>query len=510
MTDFTYGKGTTITVRNGGDQPVYVYNYALQATTGQQIIPIKEKPFAILEARSPIEITLPDVATTPDNGKLYQSNALYFSGSRLTESLEVNRQPDIGNNQVDGDVPFSAFEYNYLGPAEFVQGGLSADVTLIDAFSYPIQWQADGITWGLGGKATFDGGAPNGPSLGALDLVRAWMAAVPFTKPESFNPGVPPAPDIQTSNLIWQGDTNDALYNNRIIGPSKLWTYGSTLPSALPSNFSTFTQNYPATGTQLAMAGAFGTNNARTPTNNNGWQIVKPLEDNGPGISNGYTYALRQAAQALGGINGGTLGNVTLPDTFQGFYTYPQENILGGVTFLADQFPVTIEVGSLSKAKTIGSPNNDMINGTDQPDVISGGYGGDFLTGGPGSDVFLYLRGDSSLPSEGLSDIFSSLGRDSTMPWAGLRDVVTDFDPSEDRIDLTLLEPSAASPNEPPLRFIGEGRFTGQAGELRFQQMQPASLGNGLVQGDFDGDGKPDFETILLGVSTLSGDVFNL
>lgn len=87
---------------------------------------------------------------------------------------------------------------------------------------------------------------------------------------------------------------------------------------------------------------------------------------------------------------------------------------------------------------------------------------------------------------------------------------MTDFDPSEDRIDLTLLEPSAASLNEPPLRFIREGPFTGQAGELRFQQMQPASLVNGLVQGDFDGDGKPDFETILLGVSTLSGDVFNL
>ncbi|EAQ74241.1 MULTISPECIES: hypothetical protein [unclassified Synechococcus] len=509
MADYTYGKGSTITVRNDGDQSIYVYNYALEARTGQQIIPIDEQAYIRLAAQSFVDIKLPDVVATPDSGRLYQSNSLYFSRSRLTESLEINRLPDIGNGDVDGDVPFSAFEYNYLGPAPFVAGGLSADVTLIDAFSYPIQWQANGISWGLGGRARFDGDGPNGPSLGALDLVRAWMAAVPFTNPENFNSS-PPTPATITANLIWQGKSNDILDNNRIVGPSKLWTYGSTLPGFLPESFSTFCSTFPAEGQQLAMAGAFGTPNASSPSNNNGWQIVKPREDGGPGVSNGFTYALQQAARALDGIKGGVLGNIVLPDAFQGFYTYPQENVLGGITFLADQFPVTINVGSLSSATTIGGPSNDAIYGTNQSEVITGGYGGDVLSGGPGRDAFLFLRSDSSLPGDGLDDIFSSLRGGSGMPWSGQRDVITDFDPSEDKLDFSLFDHTAGSPDELPLRFIGAAAFTGQAGELRFVPMQLGSVANGLVQGDFDGDGSPDLEVILLGVNTLSEDAFNL
>lgn len=95
-------------------------------------------------------------------------------------------------------------------------------------------------------------------------------------------------------------------------------TYFITTESLAPANYGPMALRFPtfhlatfphspktiqptARSWQLAMAGAFGTNNARTPTNINGWQIVKPPEGNGPGICNGYTYALRQTAQALGG-----------------------------------------------------------------------------------------------------------------------------------------------------------------------------------------------------------------
>jgi serralysin len=125
--------------------------------------------------------------------------------------------------------------------------------------------------------------------------------------------------------------------------------------------------------------------------------------------------------------------------------------------------------------------------------VISGGYGADQLSGGAtdqqaqlvgdGQDVFVYLRVDSSLPAK------------------SLRDVITDFDPT-DRIDLSAIDANARRTGQQDFRWIGQRPFTGSAGQLRID-LSPRNYA--FLQGDIDGNGRTDFEVMLLGVASFSG-----
>ena len=67
----------------------------------------------------------------------------------------------------------------------------------------------------------------------------------------------------------------------------------------------------------------------------------------------------------------------------------------------------------------LGDADNDIIDGGEGDDHIAGGTGDDTLTGGAGSDTFLF-RGNSG------------------------NDTITDFDVSEDTIDLSLLQTTIA------------------------------------------------------------------
>ncbi len=120
----------------------------------------------------------------------------------------------------------------------------------------------------------------------------------------------------------------------------------------------------------------------------------------------------------------------------------------------------------------------DTVDGGAGNDVIIGGLGQDILTGGTGADRFVYDMGDSGA------------GRNSA-------DRITDFSRAEgDKIALGALDAIAGTPENDTFSWIGSDRFTGVAGELRFQVMD----GNTFVSADFDGDRQSDFVIQLDGV----------
>jgi Ca2+-binding RTX toxin-like protein len=339
------------------------------------------------------------------------------------------------------------------------------------------------------------------------------MAATPFTNPRTGRVSTA----NRTDHLIWSDTTS--LNNNRIIGPSKLWGYGAkgqaTLPALYPENFTTFITQYPHNGSQLAQAGAFGQVGASAPLNNIGWQVIEPPQKGGPGIDNGYTYSLRQAALALNGISESVIKfqcglygpEQTLPSQgtggFQGFYTYPKEDVLGGITYLADQVTTTINVGPLAAKATIGTGGRDDITGTSGSDVISGGYGADQLSG---QDVTLsgllqsIIERLTGLQSSKASDLYLYLRADSSQHGSSTRDVITDFS-SNDFIDLSAIDANSEIDGMQSFSWIGSRSFTATPGQLRIEFSRP---GGAFLQGDIDGNGRVDFEVEMLGIRDFS------
>lgn len=339
------------------------------------------------------------------------------------------------------------------------------------------------------------------------------MAAVPFANPTNNAKSgsvFPLSSKTTTDNLIW-ADTS-ALNKNRIVGPSKLWAYNGSLPVGFPENYSAFIAQYPSDGGQLASAGAFGTPNAKSPSNNSGWQSEIPIQAGGSGIENGYTYSLQQTAQALGGITPDVVtfqgGAQRLPNKgnggFQGFYTYPQENILGGITYLADQVKVAINVGPLSSSSTVGTGGQDRIIGTTGSEVISGGFGRDRLTGQPTHDSqsSIKLHNASFHDADKVGDVYLCLRADSSLPKKRLRDVITDFNKA-DIIDLAAIDANTSASGHQKFRWLGGRGFTGKNGQLRIGYRDS---GNAFLQADIDGDLQADFEIKLLGVDRFSVD----
>ncbi|MGB7564527.1 MAG: hypothetical protein WBM08_07215 [Prochlorococcaceae cyanobacterium] len=205
-----------------------------------------------------------------------------------------------------------------------------------------------------------------------------------------------------------------------------------------------------------------------------------------PSNLNAYTSILRTQANSDGGMNPYANGN----QNFVGFYTFAKDDY--NANYQGDIQQLSLTIGSLASPST-GSSGNDVVVGTGGNDVISGGYGADQLSGGAtdqqaqlvgdGQDLFVYLRVDSSLHA------------------MGLRDVITDFDPT-DRIDLSAIDANTLRTGQQDFRWIGQRPFTGTAGQLRID-LSPRNYA--FLQGDIDGNGKTDFEVMLLGVASFSG-----
>jgi hypothetical protein len=121
-----------------------------------------------------------------------------------------------------------------------------------------------------------------------------------------------------------------------------------------------------------------------------------------------------------------------------------------------------------------GFGGNDTLDGGDLSDLLVGGSGKDQLTGGPGFDVFLY----TALSDSGIT--------------AATRDLIADFDSGSDQIDLQLIDANKTTAADDAFDFIGTNPptgFTGTPGQLLAFW---SAIGQ-IIQGDVNGDAKPDF-----------------
>lgn len=128
-----------------------------------------------------------------------------------------------------------------------------------------------------------------------------------------------------------------------------------------------------------------------------------------------------------------------------------------------------------------GQRGDDALSGRGGTDKLIGGLGADLLTGGAGADRFIF------------QSVAETRG-----------DRIRDFDSTEsDLIHLAKIDANEIARGNNRFTFIGDDKFSGDAGELRYK----AGASSTAVYGDTDGDGRADFKIVLSGVHTLdSGD----
>jgi Ca2+-binding RTX toxin-like protein len=141
--------------------------------------------------------------------------------------------------------------------------------------------------------------------------------------------------------------------------------------------------------------------------------------------------------------------------------------------------------GSGNDAIHAGS-GNDSINGGGGNDDITGRLGADVMTGGTGADIFRYYN-----PTDGVFD--SGLAQAD-------RDLITDFKSGQDDLDFSAMDANQATDGDDAFIFLGTDKFSGEAGELRYQINNKVTV----LAGDVDGDGKADFKIDLSGKIDLT------
>ncbi len=135
-----------------------------------------------------------------------------------------------------------------------------------------------------------------------------------------------------------------------------------------------------------------------------------------------------------------------------------------------------------------GGGGRDTLEGGDGGDLIDGGAGKDTLTGGSGRDVFEFHDGDFAATR-------------------ALADVITDFSQADgETIRLNAVDADVTVAGDQGFAWIGNGAFTGVAGQLHFIHQG----GNTYVEGDTNGDGLADFAIALTGLHGLMVEDFVL
>jgi len=140
-----------------------------------------------------------------------------------------------------------------------------------------------------------------------------------------------------------------------------------------------------------------------------------------------------------------------------------------------------------------GSHRNDSLSGLAGNDLLLGSHGFDTLDGGAGNDTLVNGAGQEVITGGTGADLFQF-----TKIWSFTieKDLITDFNRAEgDRIDLSAIDANGRLPGDTAFTFIGDASFGRVAGQLRFA--------GGMLQADYDGDGRSDSEMRIQGVSTM-------
>jgi serralysin len=133
----------------------------------------------------------------------------------------------------------------------------------------------------------------------------------------------------------------------------------------------------------------------------------------------------------------------------------------------------------------VGGNGHDIINGNDYANELTGGLGRDTFNGRAGADDFNY---------NSIND--SKVG--------GNRDVISSFQHNLDDIDLRPIDAKTGVPGNQGFTWIGTQSFHDKKGELRYTDKGSSCL----VQGDVNGDGKADFEILVIAATIGKFDFF--
>lgn len=210
-------------------------------------------------------------------------------------------------------------------------------------------------------------------------------------------------------------------------------------------------------------------------------------------------------------LNGGVVTTATRFITFSGLdiendagVAGPVHNIVGGLMgggpsgTVAD--PTALTRALFGEAQSLyGSAGDDKYSGTRYADTIRGQRGDDALSGRAGADKLIGGLGADRLTGGSGADRFIFQSAAETRG-----DRIRDFDSAEnDLIHLSKIDANEIARGNNRFTFIGDERFGGEAGELRYK----AGASTTTVYGDTDGDGRADFKIVLSGAHSLdSGD----
>ena len=173
--------------------------------------------------------------------------------------------------------------------------------------------------------------------------------------------------------------------------------------------------------------------------------------------------------------------------------------VLGGQTLQASLLS-SVAVGVSSSIKNFeratggrgddyiaGNSAANSLTGSDGNDVLYGGLGADRLAGGSENDTFVYLQTKESGLTKATRDIISAFDR----PGATAGDL----------IDLSAIDADTKTAGNQSFNWTNSNiAFTHAAGELR-----AVFEGNDtIIQGDVNGDAKPDFAITVLGIQFFS------
>jgi serralysin len=121
-------------------------------------------------------------------------------------------------------------------------------------------------------------------------------------------------------------------------------------------------------------------------------------------------------------------------------------------------------VGGSARDYLFGNDVANKLSGNGGNDVLDGHIGDDIYTGGAGADEFRVSQ-------------------------IGFNDKITDFTSGTDKIRLSEIDANSSVAGDQAFTFIGNGAFTGAAGQLRTYSQG----GQNYLAGDVNGDGLADF-----------------
>jgi Ca2+-binding RTX toxin-like protein len=140
--------------------------------------------------------------------------------------------------------------------------------------------------------------------------------------------------------------------------------------------------------------------------------------------------------------------------------------------------------GNAASNRLTGGLGADTLSGMGGNDVLRGGGGNDRLVGGAGTDRFVLDQ--------------ASLGASVT---------ITDLDRAlRERIDLSLIDAIAATPEDDAFAFIGTAAFGGVAGQLRWSDLGATRR----IEGDVNGDSAADITVLVTAAGPVAANWFLL